>query len=141
MIEIMKIEEINDVMDLWKKSVQEQYEDSVCSKFLDRANDVREIYETSNIYVFTHNVKIVGYVSVVEGAYLENIYVNEDLRRQGYGTQLIKYIQSRYDELIVDVINTNKGALMFLDFNKFVKEETSLNEYFGFEETTFYWEK
>lgn len=135
----MSIPEIGSVMDLWHKSMKEQFV-SVKEEVLPKESEIKEIYETSNIYVMKDSANnIVGYASIVEGAYLENIYIDKDFRRQSLGTQLINYIKSKYDEIVTDVFEDNSGAIQFFNKMNFENEGTSLNETLNKNEIAFYW--
>lgn len=135
----MSIPEIGSVMDLWHKSMQEQFV-SVKEEVLPKESEIKEIYETSNIYVVKDSANnIVGYASIVEGAYLENIYIDKDFRRQSLGTQLINLIKSKYDEIVTDVFEDNSEAIQFFNKMNFENEGTSLNETLNKNEMAFYW--
>lgn len=135
----MSIPEIGSVMDLWHKSMQEQFV-SVKEEVLPKESEIKEIYETSNIYVVKDSANnIVGYASIVEGAYLENIYIDKDFRRQSLGTQLINLIKSKYDEIVTDVFEDNSEAIQFFNKMNFENEGTSLNETLNKNEIAFYW--
>ena len=139
MITLMSIPEIGSVMDLWHKSMQEQFV-SVKGEVLPKESEIKEIYETSNIYVVKDSANnIVGYASIVEGAYLENIYIDKDFRRQSLGTQLINLIKSKYDEIVTDVFEDNSEAIQFFNKMNFENEGTSLNETLNKNEIAFYW--
>lgn len=139
MITLMSIPEIGSVMDLWHKSMQEQFV-SVKGEVLPKESEIKEIYETSNIYVVKDSANnIVGYASIVEGAYLENIYIDKNFRRQSLGTQLINFIKSKYDEIVTDVFEDNSEAIQFFNKMNFENEGTSLNETLNKNEIAFYW--
>lgn len=139
MITLMSIPEIGSIMDLWHKSMQDQFI-SVKEEVLPKESEIKEIYETSNIYVVKDSANnIVGYASIVEGAYLENIYIDKDFRRQSLGTQLINLIKSKYDEIVTDVFEDNSEAIQFFNKMNFENEGTSLNETLNKNEIAFYW--
>lgn len=140
MVEIMSIPEITRVMELWNMSVKELVERGAIKDLATLRQEVKNIYETSNIYVKKNESgEIVAYASIVEGAYLENIYVVEEYRRKGIGSDLIKHIKSKYDEIITDVTIDNEAGNLFIQSHGFNKEEIIHNEMLALDEASYYW--
>lgn len=140
MVETMSIPEIKEVMDLWNMSVKELVESGAIEDVASLRQETKEIYETSNVYVEKNDLgEIVAYASIVEGAYLETIYVLEDYRRKGIGSRLIKHIQSKYDEIITDVLVGNETGNLFILSQGFNKEEIIHNEMLSLDEASYYW--
>lgn len=140
MITLMTISEIESVMNLWSKSMKEQFSSDVYFKQLPSEIEIKEIYETSNIYVVKdEDSTIVGYASIVEGGYLENIYIEENYRRKSLATQLIDSIKLKYDEIVTDIFEDNTEAIHFFNKMNFVNEGTSLNDTLNKNEIAFYW--
>ena len=136
----MSIPEITQVMNLWEKSISVLVDNGTIENVNELKQEVKEIYETSNVYVVRNEqAEIIGYASIVEGAYLENIYVIEDQRRKGIGSKLIKHIQSKYDEVITDVIVDNEPGNKFMLSLGFIKEEIIHNEMLSLDEVSYYW--
>lgn len=140
MITLMTISEIGSVMKMWKQSAAEQFDGILPQDLIPSETEIQEIYETSNIYLYKSDSNLIaGYVSVVEGGYIENIFVDSNFRREKVATQLIKYVQSKYDELVLDVIVENKTGISFFTKVGFNAEGTNFNETISKEEVAFYW--
>lgn len=139
MLRLMQIPEINTVMLMWEKSIYEQFENKAESIIFDNLQLTKEMYETSNVYLYEFEGKIIAYVSIVEGGYIENIFVHEEYRNKLIASTMIKLLQEKYDELITDVPSVNHIALQLYKNCHFVQEETILNENLGLEEVSLYW--
>ena len=136
----MSIPEISKVMDLWEMSISGLVKSGAIIDVDALSQEVKDIYETSNVYIAKNEQsEIIGYASIVEGAYLENIYILEEYRRKGYGRNLIKHIQSKYDEVITDVLIDNEVGNNFISNVGFAKEEVIHNEMLGMDEVSYYW--
>lgn len=138
MIHSMQIPEIDQVMTLWNHAFVELYGLDNVSLAASLSEEYKAIYETSNVYVVKNGDAIVGFAAIVEGGYLDALYIEPSHRQQTLGSQLMSHLINKYDELVADVPLHQEKAIAFLVKNQFVKEEIAINETTGQEEVAMY---
>ena len=139
MIQSMQIPEIGQIMILWKKAFCELYGSDKNELADSLQEEYAAIYETSNVYVVKkEDATIVGFAAVVEGGYLDALYIEPKHRLQHLGGDLLRHLIEKYDELVVDIPLVQEQAIDFLLKYQFVKEEISINETTNQEEIAMY---
>lgn len=74
----------------------------------------------------THELWLIGprrspaAIMVLSRGWVEQLYVAPDLVRQGYGSKLLRFAQSRNDELLLWTFEANAGARAFYEKHGFV---------------------
>lgn len=138
MIGLMQIPDINEVLELWTSFMKEVYPSVDILKYKD---EYKAIYETSNVYVYRDDTMILGFLAVVEGSYVDALYVKPECRRQGIASNLVKEVQNRYDDLITDVPTKCLGIHELLINTGFKIDSESVNEILEIEEKSYFWER
>lgn len=138
MIALMTIPEINDVMNLWLKFMEEVYPAIDSSE---HQESYKFIYETSNVYVAKNDESIIGFIAIVEGSYIDGWYVLPDFRNQGIGKSLIGHVMGKYDDLLVDIPQTQIQAINLVNSIGFNFEKEEINAEISELEKSYYWEK
>lgn len=117
---IRKFEEkdINDVMQIWKKEnirthkfIQEKYWEN-------NYNYVKEIMPNAEIFVYTINENIVGFIGIVSN-YIEGLFVDINNQCKGIGTMLLNKVKENNEILTLSVYKKNTKAINFYRNNNF----------------------
>lgn len=139
MIRLMKIEEQETVLALWYQMNQKDHDFISMDYWL----SLREVMETTlgnaNVYVYELDQEIKGFTFIVEGFYIGGLYIEDNERRKDYATELVEYLKTRYDELVIDIYEKNTGAKAFLETVGFALEEKVLEDETQEYELTYAW--
>jgi len=103
-------------------------------KLLDGSFNITNICENEKIYIYEKDNKVVGFIifsKVFEVADLTYIVVDPGYRRLGIGRELIKKIlkDSKISRIMLEVRESNIGAIRFYESNGFTILRTILNYY------------
>lgn len=81
----------------------------------------KKIYYIDNAYIY-------GYLLKNNGFKISLIVVDPEYNRRGLGTQLLQYLQEKYNYLICDVRTFNKPSFNFFIKNNFIFEKKENSE-------------
>lgn len=114
MIRKFQMEDINQVMKIWLDSNIDAHNFIKQEYWISNAPDVKKQLMNAEIYVYEQESKIVGFVGMQDN-YLAGIFVDKDIRSNGIGKQILKYIKGIRQEFILRVYKENKGAVNFYE--------------------------
>lgn len=114
MIRNFQMEDINQVMKIWLDSNIDAHNFIKQEYWISNAPDVKKQLMNAEIYVYEQESKIVGFVGMQDN-YLAGIFVDKDIRSNGIGKQILKYIKGIRQEFILRVYKENKGAVNFYE--------------------------
>lgn len=112
MIRKFQMEDINQVMKIWLDSNIDAHNFIKQEYWISNAPDVKKQLMNAEIYVYEQESKIVGFVGMQDN-YLAGIFVDKDIRSNGIGKQILKYIKGIRQEFTLRVYKENKGAVNF----------------------------
>lgn len=135
MVELMKIEETEDVLNLWEKKTKEITNlDHEVDEYKDA---MEEAIGHANIYVHHNKQKrIDGFAMIIEGVYMSDlIYPSKDV-----GIEIIDILKERYDEIQTDV-HIDHPANELLPKLGFSFREKAVHDVMGYSENEYEWLK
>lgn len=139
MVRLMEIQELDTVVTMYI-ALNKEANPFIEKTYWDTLQDTMvETLGNSNVYVYDEHDVIKGFTFVVEGYYLGGVFVEEAARRRQFGTELVSFVKSRYDELVVSVYDQNETAKAFVESLGFAAEESEIEEQTGALETTYAW--
>lgn len=119
-------DELDVVMQLWMNSVTESHSFIPREYWLQQYTTVRNDHmSAAKTFVCGEFGRLRGFVSILEDAFIGALFVDPEYWHEGIGTQLIQYVQERYDRLSLSVYCKNTGAVSFYQKHGFqiVKEQ------------------
>nr|WP_276933580.1 GNAT family N-acetyltransferase [Globicatella sulfidifaciens] len=112
MIRAFKLEDLDQVMQIWLESNLEAHHFINCEYWIANAPMVKEQLLDAEIYVYEYENKIVGFVGLQDN-YLAGIFVDKSMRSIGIGKQLLDYAKELREELLLTVYHENESAVKF----------------------------
>lgn len=140
-IELMKENDIDKVIDLWYE-VSLTAHDFVDSQVWNEGKEQmkKKYLPISKTYVLKSDDKIIGFTSLLENN-LAAIFIQEEYQNQGLGKKTIDFIKNDYNELILRVYKKNQKAVTFYEKNGFKAIEQSLDKATGEIEYEMIWKR
>ncbi len=89
--------------------------------------------------ICTHNGEIAGFIMINSDNRVESIVVGSAHQKRGLGTRLLKYAQSRYKTLHMNVYARDKNALRFYSSHGFLISGAVFNHKVRLLEYTMIW--
>lgn len=131
MLKKIKIEDIDNVMELWKEEVNKSQMPSKNKIILNEYTSVRKkILENINSTVlYTEDGIIDGFISVDSSKNeVWMIIVKNNIQREGIGTILLNSVKKKKEQITTVINSNNEIALLFFKKNGFNKIEEKENE-------------
>lgn len=135
-----KINDIDDVMDIWLKSNIEVHNFISENYWKNKFDFVRKEIEKSEIYVCEESNKILGFVGIF-GKYIAGIFISKDFRNIGIGKKLLDYLKNIKESLSLHVYEKNESALKFYLRENFIVNEIKKDEILKENELFMTWNK
>lgn len=140
MIRTLEKNDINDVMEIWKKENIKAHQFIKKEYWEHNYNYVKEILPNSEIYVYIVGSDIVGFIGL-EQNYIEGIFVDTNNQCKGIGTLLLKKVKENRNTLTLNVYKKNTNAIKFYKKNNFVITSESIDKNTNEIEYTMEWRK
>ena len=121
-------DDIDDVIQIWYSSSVDTY------KFVDEMHwekikkEVRDRFLNSNIYVYDEDNIVKAFI-LINGQYIDELYVLKEYRLNGLGKKLLDFIKSNNNELLLNVFQKNTNAIEFYKKNEFKIIEENVEDY------------
>lgn len=142
MIKELKIENTNEVMEIWKEATIDAHNFIPKEYWLKSYNVVKEVYiPMAKTSVYIEENKIIGFISIIDDEFIGALFIDVNSQDKGVGTKLIDYVKKRYNKLSLAVYVENNRAVEFYKRCGFVVEGKGANEDSGHEEFIMKWEK
>ncbi|MDO5095868.1 MAG: GNAT family N-acetyltransferase [Peptostreptococcaceae bacterium] len=142
MIRKLREDEKDEILSLWLKNI------SLAHHFVDKSywdeqlSHMQEDYlPHCEIVVATRDGKIVGFVMIEKDGSIIAVVVEEAYRRQGIGTELIRWAKNNYIHLAMSVYAKNRFASYFCSTNDFEYRYEQYDVNTGEIEQFFEWRK
>lgn len=126
MIEKARVDQIPEIAGIWLKS-NIYGQDFIPADYWNRHfESVKAMLPAAEIYIYSENNKISGFVGITEGKYIAGLFVLPEHWSHGIGRQLIEECQKR-SFLELDVYSKNSRAVHFYLKNGFqiISEKTN----------------
>lgn len=133
MIRILKLSDIDVVMNIWLSSNIQAH--SFISKvyWMKYLGQVKEMLPDSTVYVYEDNGSVQGFIGLTK-SHIEGIFVEESMRGKGIGTQLLNQAKQLFLLLryrCMRKINLHCGSISKRDFkskrNKWILKQARWN--------------
>ena len=122
------------VMQIWLNGNIEAHGFVPKTYWLSNYAAVRDQLMQAEIFVYTEEERICGFIGIIEG-YIAGIFVAAECRSKGIGGSLLQYAKTRYSSLSLSVYQKNRRAVEFYFRQGFsvlsqgVDEDTNETEY------------
>ena len=131
MLKKIKIEDIDNVMELWKEEINKSGMPSKNKIILDDYTSVRKklVENINSTILYTEDGVIEGIISVDNSKNeVWLIIVKSSIQREGIGTILLNNIKRKKTQITTTINSSNEKALLFFYKNGFKKVEEKENE-------------
>lgn len=129
------------VMKIWFQSNIKTHFYIPKSFWKSQADKVRQMLKNADIYVFTQDGQIKGFIGIMFYNYIAGLFVDESFTHQGIGTALLKKAQDVYNQLELNVYKKNKNAVCFYEKNGFKIQKDGINTETNEPEFLMTWQK
>lgn len=126
LIEHLDSSDLETISQIWLMSNLDTHDFIEKEHWLNNYSFVKKAFSSATIYAYYSDNKIVGFLGIIN-AYIAGIFILQDYRSLGIGTQLLKAIQSTHTKLTLDVYQKNTLALKFYQKNGFHIQQEKLD--------------
>ncbi|MEG0416027.1 MAG: GNAT family N-acetyltransferase [Erysipelothrix sp.] len=112
MISNFKIENLQEIMNIWLQSNTQAHDFIPESYWIGMVPVVKEMLPSANIYVYYHDDKIVGFIGLND-SHIEGIFIDPKYQSHGFGKQLLDYAKEISSTLTLNVYDKNMRAKSF----------------------------
>lgn len=140
MIRKFEKNDINDVMEIWKKENIKAHQFIKKEYWENNYNYVKNILPNSEIYVYVVGSDIVGFIGLDQN-YIEGIFIDTNNQCNGIGTLLLNKIKENRNTLTLSVYKKNINAINFYKKNDFKIINESIDQDTDEIEYTMIWNK
>ncbi|MGL5414381.1 MAG: GNAT family N-acetyltransferase [Clostridium sp.] len=119
---LLKKVETKDIMQIWYDEITRGHNFIEISYWNKVYNIILEEYmESSETYVYKIKDTIVGFVSIKEREFIGALFIKEEFQGNGIGRELLDFIKTDNDRLLLRVYEKNKRAISFYEKNDFIQ--------------------
>ena len=122
MIRSLEKQDIDRVMAIWLTSNIQAHSFIPKEYWQYNFEAVREILPQAEVFIYETEKRILGFIGL-SGDYIEGIFVDEAVRSQGIGKQLLDYVKQEHQELYLQVYVENERAESFYKREGFLVEK------------------
>lgn len=140
MIRKFKKEDIDEVMEIWKKENIRTHNFISKEYWENNYEYVKDILPNADIYVYIMNENIVGFIGL-NNDHIEGIFVDINNQHNGIGTSLLNKIKEEKEKLTLSVYKKNINAIKFYKKNGFIITGESIDKNTDEIEYTMTWKK
>lgn len=112
MIRKVNKEDLDRIMEVWLNSNLEAHDFVDPNYWKSNFNYVKQAMQQADVFIYESNKQIYGFVGMTDN-YLAGIFVDQQYRGNGVGTQLLDFIKKNFDSFTLSVYEKNKSALNF----------------------------
>lgn len=140
MIRELREEDINKVADIWLDTNIKSHDFIHAQYWKSNFEFVKEALRHAEVYVYEHDGKIRGFIGLND-AYIEGLFVSDEMQSQGIGKALLDYAKDKRSELLLNVYQKNIRAISFYRREGFEIQHNGLDEAVGEREYAMEWHK
>ena len=140
MIRKFKKEDIDEVMEIWKKENIRTHNFISKEYWKNNYEYVKDILPNADIDVYLLDEHIVGFIGV-NNDHIEGIFVDINNQHNGIGTSLLNKIKEEKEKLTLSVYKKNTNAIKFYKKNGFIITGESIDKNTNEIEYTMTWKK
>lgn len=132
---------MDELMAIWLKTNKSAHEFISDSYWDDNYDLVKNLLPSADIYTYTVEDKIVGFIGILDQQYIAGLFVADKYQHQGIGQALIDYCQTNYLSLELDVYTKNSNAINFYFKNSFIITDVKTDDLVNQDEYHMKWTK
>ena len=118
--------EMDKLIEIWLASTIQAHPFISESYWHESESIVRNVYiPQSATWVFMHQDKMVGFISVLDSRFIGALFVSEPFIGQGIGQALMEHVKAHYPSLSLEVYQKNHRAVHFYHHQGFRIEESA----------------
>ena len=140
MIRKFKKEDIDEVMEIWKKENIRTHNFISKEYWKNNYEYVKDILPNADIDVYLLDEHIVGFIGV-NNDHIEGIFVDINNQHNGIGTSLLNKIKEEKEKLNLSVYKKNINAIKFYKKNGFIITSEGIDKNTDEIEYTMTWKK
>lgn len=140
MIRELRKEDVNKVADIWLDTNIKSHDFIPAQYWKSNFEFVKEALLHAEVYVYEHDGKIQGFIGLND-AYIEGLFVSDEMQSQGIGKALLDYAKDKRSELLLNVYQKNIRAISFYRREGFEIQHNGLDEAVGEREYVMEWHK
>ena len=142
MIDKLNASQTNDVIDIWYAANLRN------NNFISSVYwfEKKEIFKATTLlnsetYVYYEDGKVLGFISIIDGSFIDSIEVRDEYETRGIYELLFDYVKSNYSYLTITVFKKNESKVKLCMENNFEKHMIKIDEETKEEEIVFVWER
>lgn len=140
MIRELREADLDKVADIWLDTNIKAHDFIPAQYWKSNFESVKEALLQAEVYVYEHDGAIQGFIGLSD-AYVEGLFVSDEMQSQGIGKTLLDYAKDQKDELFLNVYQKNKRAISFYRREGFEIQHSGLDEATEEKEYAMEWHK
>lgn len=118
LIEPLDSSDLETISQIWLMSNLDTHDFIEKEHWLNNYSFVKKAFSSATIYAYYSDNKIVGFLGIIN-EYIAGIFILQDYRSLGIGTQLLKAIQSTHTKPTLDVYQKKYASTKILSKERF----------------------
>lgn len=127
MIKKFEIEDLDEIMNIWLETNISAHGFIKASYWKENFEMVEEIMMSSEIYLYKEDNKIYGFIGLIDD-YIAGIFIKDKYQSRGIGKNLLDYVKSNRNRLLLSVYNKNNRAVEFYKREGFIIVKNEIDE-------------
>lgn len=140
MIRELREADLDKVADIWLDTNIKSHDFIPTQYWKSNFESVKEALLQAEVYVYEHDGAIQGFIGLSD-AYVEGLFVSDEMQSQGIGKTLLDYAKGKKDELFLNVYQKNTRATSFYRREGFEIQHSGLDEATEEKEYAMEWHK
>lgn len=127
MIKKFEIEDLDEIMNIWLETNISAHGFIKASYWKENFEMVKGMMLISEIYLYKEDNKIYGFIGLIDD-YIAGIFIKDKYQSRGIGKNLLDYVKSNRNRLLLSVYNKNNRAIEFYKREGFIIVENEIDE-------------
>lgn len=127
MIKKFEIEDLDEIMNIWLETNISAHGFIKASYWKGNFEMVKGMMLSSEIYLYKEDNKIYGFIGLIDD-YIAGIFIKDKYQSRGIGKNLLDYVKSNRNRLLLSVYNKNNRAIEFYKREGFIVVENEIDE-------------
>lgn len=127
MIKKFEIEDLDEIMNIWLETNISAHAFIKASYWKENFEMVKEMMMSSEIYLYKEDNKIYGFIGLIDD-YIAGIFIKDKYQSRGIGKNLLDYVKSNRNRLLLSVYNKNNRAIEFYKREGFIIVKNEIDE-------------
>ena len=140
MIRELREGDLNKVADIWLDTNIKAHDFIPAQYWKSNFESVKAAFLQAEVYVYAEDKEIQGFIGLSD-AYVEGLFVSDEMQSRGIGKTLLDYAKGKKEELFLNVYRKNTRAISFYRREGFEIQHNGLDEAVWEKEYTMEWHK